>query len=282
MGGWIEPATADLFTRYAERVAKHLGDVATRWCTFNEPNMVATIGYLAGRFPPGGQGDRAARRKVNRRLRRRAPQDDRDPEERERRRSGRAHARDAAHVGRRRHARAPAGRIGARGPHPRRSRGCVSPHGRGRRLHRRADLQPAASRPRGHARPRGRRRDHDHGLRVLAGGARGDDPPGVGGHEAHADPRHRERHHGDRRHSTGRVRQAGAARGAARASTTASTSAATPTGACSTTSSGPTATAPRSGSSASIGRPRSAPSSRAPDGSGPSRAPNAIDVQPVP
>jgi beta-glucosidase len=65
MGGWIEPATADLFARFADRVAAHLGDVTTRFCTFNEPNMVATIGYLAGRFPPGGQGDRALRRKAN-------------------------------------------------------------------------------------------------------------------------------------------------------------------------------------------------------------------------
>jgi beta-glucosidase len=65
MGGWIEPATADLFTRFADRVAEHLGDIATRFCTFNEPNMVATIGYLAGRFPPGGQGDREKRRKAN-------------------------------------------------------------------------------------------------------------------------------------------------------------------------------------------------------------------------
>ncbi len=65
MGGWIEPATADLFTRFADRVAEHLGDIATRFCTFNEPNMVATIGYLAGRFPPGGQGDREKRRQAN-------------------------------------------------------------------------------------------------------------------------------------------------------------------------------------------------------------------------
>jgi beta-glucosidase len=65
MGGWIEPATADLFTRFADRVAEHLGDIATRFCTFNEPNMVATIGYLAGRFPPGGKGDRENRRRAN-------------------------------------------------------------------------------------------------------------------------------------------------------------------------------------------------------------------------
>ncbi len=52
-GGWTEPDTAGRFERYAERVAHHLGDEVGRWCTINEPNMVATIGYLVGQFPPG-------------------------------------------------------------------------------------------------------------------------------------------------------------------------------------------------------------------------------------
>ncbi len=63
-GGWTELATADRFARYAEQVAGALGDLATRWCTLNEPNMVATIGYLAGAFPPGLQ-DRLLRRRAN-------------------------------------------------------------------------------------------------------------------------------------------------------------------------------------------------------------------------
>ena len=53
-GGWEEPETADLFARYAERVTGHLGDLMPWACTFNEPNIVATMGYLAGVFPPGG------------------------------------------------------------------------------------------------------------------------------------------------------------------------------------------------------------------------------------
>jgi beta-glucosidase len=63
-GGWEEPGTADLFARYAERVTAHLGDLMPWACTFNEPNIVATMGYLAGVFPPGRR-DPALRRAVN-------------------------------------------------------------------------------------------------------------------------------------------------------------------------------------------------------------------------
>ena len=63
-GGWIEPATADAFARFCERAAGHLGDLIRRACTINEPNIVATIGYLAGAFPPGKQ-DRELRRRAN-------------------------------------------------------------------------------------------------------------------------------------------------------------------------------------------------------------------------
>ena len=63
-GGWEDPATADRFARFAERTAAALGDLTSRACTINEPNMVATIGYLGGAFPPGVR-DRARRRAVN-------------------------------------------------------------------------------------------------------------------------------------------------------------------------------------------------------------------------
>jgi beta-glucosidase len=52
-GGWIEPATAERFGRFAGKVAARLGDRVSRFCTINEPNIVATIGYLVGVFPPG-------------------------------------------------------------------------------------------------------------------------------------------------------------------------------------------------------------------------------------
>src|SRR5438552_3957728 len=64
LGGWEVPDTADLFARYCERAAAHLGDLIGWACTFNEPNIVATMGYMAGVFPPGRR-DPALRRAVN-------------------------------------------------------------------------------------------------------------------------------------------------------------------------------------------------------------------------
>ena len=55
MGGWAEPDTAGRFGSFAGTVARRLGDRVSRFCTINEPNIVATIGYLAGIFPPGDQ-----------------------------------------------------------------------------------------------------------------------------------------------------------------------------------------------------------------------------------
>ena len=63
-GGWEEPTTADLFARFCERTTAHLGDLIGWACTINEPNMVATHGYLSGAFPPGRK-DKRLRREVN-------------------------------------------------------------------------------------------------------------------------------------------------------------------------------------------------------------------------
>ena len=63
-GGWVNDSTADLFARFSEKVAKSLGDGVGKWCTINEPNMVSTIGYLLGEFPPGTKS-REARAKAN-------------------------------------------------------------------------------------------------------------------------------------------------------------------------------------------------------------------------
>ncbi len=64
LGGWEDPATADRFARFCARATEHLGDLIGRGCTLNEPNVVATMGNLAGVFPPGRQ-DPSARRRVN-------------------------------------------------------------------------------------------------------------------------------------------------------------------------------------------------------------------------
>jgi beta-glucosidase len=52
-GGWANPAVVDRFTRYCERAVAALGDLITRACTINEPNVVSFIGYQMGLFPPG-------------------------------------------------------------------------------------------------------------------------------------------------------------------------------------------------------------------------------------
>lgn len=63
-GGWEDPATADRFARFCRRTAGELGDVLGRACTINEPNVVATVGWLLGQFPPG-KHDRELRHRVN-------------------------------------------------------------------------------------------------------------------------------------------------------------------------------------------------------------------------
>jgi beta-glucosidase len=52
-GGWELDSTAGHFGRFCTVVAEALGDVMARACTINEPNIVATMGWHAGMFPPG-------------------------------------------------------------------------------------------------------------------------------------------------------------------------------------------------------------------------------------
>jgi beta-glucosidase len=63
--GWEDPATADRFAAFCGRLAGELGgDLVRRACTINEPNIVATIGWLLGAFPPG-KTDHDLRLRVN-------------------------------------------------------------------------------------------------------------------------------------------------------------------------------------------------------------------------
>jgi beta-glucosidase len=64
-GGWSHPETAERFGRFARWVAHGLRDVLDVVCTINEPNIVATMGYLTGLFPPGIR-DPEVRANVNR------------------------------------------------------------------------------------------------------------------------------------------------------------------------------------------------------------------------
>ncbi len=56
-GAFLAGDAAETFTRYATRVVDALGDLCDLWCTINEPNVYALIGYILGMFPPGKTGD---------------------------------------------------------------------------------------------------------------------------------------------------------------------------------------------------------------------------------
>jgi beta-glucosidase len=51
-GGFLNPATVDLFVKYATVVAERLGQYADFWLTINEPEVYSTHSYLLGRYPP--------------------------------------------------------------------------------------------------------------------------------------------------------------------------------------------------------------------------------------
>ncbi len=61
-GGWLATDAIERFERYCERVASHLGDLMPYACTINEPQIVSTMGYLWGEFPPGVRNPGAWRR----------------------------------------------------------------------------------------------------------------------------------------------------------------------------------------------------------------------------
>jgi len=54
-GGWLNPATGDLFGQYANAVASRLGDRVGSWATLNEPWCSAFLGHAAGIHAPGRQ-----------------------------------------------------------------------------------------------------------------------------------------------------------------------------------------------------------------------------------
>lgn len=59
-GGWHNPDVVDLFARYVDIAASHLGENIDIAATFNEPNVVAFMGHFTGIFPPGIKGDMPA------------------------------------------------------------------------------------------------------------------------------------------------------------------------------------------------------------------------------
>ena len=52
-GGWRNPGVVGLFRRFVHHTVEQLGDLVTLWCTINEPNVYAALGYLLGEHAPG-------------------------------------------------------------------------------------------------------------------------------------------------------------------------------------------------------------------------------------
>ena len=51
-GGWLDKESPQLFARYVEFVAEHLGDLVDYWVTINEPMVYAAQSYAVGEWPP--------------------------------------------------------------------------------------------------------------------------------------------------------------------------------------------------------------------------------------
>ncbi|MBL8063959.1 MAG: beta-glucosidase [Anaerolineales bacterium] len=59
-GGWDNRNTAYAFADYTALMVKRLGDRVTYWTTFNEPSVIAFIGFLTGEHAPGIKDQRMA------------------------------------------------------------------------------------------------------------------------------------------------------------------------------------------------------------------------------
>ena len=53
LDGWLNPAMAEIFQDYAAVCFENFGDRVKHWITFNEPWVVAILGYGQGIFAPG-------------------------------------------------------------------------------------------------------------------------------------------------------------------------------------------------------------------------------------
>ncbi|XVF27837.1 hypothetical protein REPUB_Repub14bG0143600 [Reevesia pubescens] len=51
-GAWLSPQLQEDFQYYADICFKYFGDRVKYWATFNEPNVVAILGYRSGVYPP--------------------------------------------------------------------------------------------------------------------------------------------------------------------------------------------------------------------------------------
>lgn len=59
-GAWETEAVVPLFERFVRKTVEALKEYCTLWCTINEPNGYALVGYAQGVFPPGHNDIRQA------------------------------------------------------------------------------------------------------------------------------------------------------------------------------------------------------------------------------
>jgi len=59
-GGWINRDNLAYFADYAALISKRLGDRIHKWTTFNEPAVIAMLGYSSGEHAPGIKDERKA------------------------------------------------------------------------------------------------------------------------------------------------------------------------------------------------------------------------------
>ncbi len=52
-GGWQNPVVVARFRRFVRYTVEQLGDLVRLWCTINEPNIYAALGYVLGEHAPG-------------------------------------------------------------------------------------------------------------------------------------------------------------------------------------------------------------------------------------
>ena len=61
-GGWEADGVVAAFERFVRKTVDALKEYCSLWCTINEPNVYAGLGYVIGSMPPGGGGFKRALR----------------------------------------------------------------------------------------------------------------------------------------------------------------------------------------------------------------------------
>jgi beta-glucosidase len=56
VGAWETESVVPLFERFVRKTVEALKEYCTLWCTINEPNIYALLGYVGDLFPPGRGG----------------------------------------------------------------------------------------------------------------------------------------------------------------------------------------------------------------------------------